>query len=460
MTDNKREKFNMMLALYRQGRNPVRRRNLEKLGRQIIKPKIRTRTEQTNRRNYIQKRAKFQQLLKLFREGKPVSKEELNSTRLALEKLAKKFTGSNVYTPKENMKAIRYINNKQFLNLYRKYKGVENGEIPNNSNYRVLVNYANKVYGTENLNLARNMIVNKMNVPVKKIQNAFRKSRKVEPSNNKVRASKKIFNAFTTYKAKKINLPQTSFLESLKKDGRFGYYVGVLYNLQHRVKLVFEMIKYGEDPHKVISNVIGVCHYTPRPQALVQQVQNIPTVRKWLSMFKKKTPKEYLLAFQKQLLYVSNEYKKMSDSEKQEYRDRLHSELSGRPCLENLLDSLAKALVKQDFVWIGKTKNYQNNPLLQNNIRYIGFGPNLKINGTLKKGLINTAIQSWYTANRPANWNSKNLNARKQIFWNMIKKLPLAMVYQNNIVNGTPNLYNRNGVKFKASILANQLNSM
>ena len=148
----------------------------------------------------------------------------------------------------------------------------------------------------------------------------------------------------------------------------------------------------------------------------------------------------------------------MNDRNKKKYRDQLESELSGRPCLENLLDSLTKALLIQDFVWLGKSQYYQNNPLQPNNIRYLGFGPNLKINGVQRKGIVNTAVQTWRNSgNRPANWNNKNLNSRKKMFWTMIKNLPLSMVYQGNLVNGTPNLYNENGKKFKNSQLANTL---
>jgi hypothetical protein len=74
------------------------------------------------------------------------------------------------------------------------------------------------------------------------------------------------------------------------------------------------------------------------------------------------------------------------------------------------------------------------------------------------KGLVNTALQTWKNSgNRPANWNNKNADNRKKIFWSMIKNLPIAMVYQNDIINGTPSLYNKNGNKFMKSNLANTL---
>jgi hypothetical protein len=76
----------------------------------------------------------------------------------------------------------------------------------------------------------------------------------------------------------------------------------------------------------------------------------------------------------------------------------------------------------------------------------------------MRKGLVNTAIQTWKNSgNRPINWNTKNENSRKEMFWKMIKNLPLSMVHSGNVVNGTLSLYNENGKKFKSSKLANTL---
>jgi len=206
------------------------------------------------------------------------------------------------------------------------------------------------------------------------------------------------------------------------------------------------------DPLSTITSIIGVCHYKPNPR------KTVANVRKTLPLLKKKTPHEYLQTFRKQFSYVAKEYAKMDDKNKKEYRDRLSSELSGRPCLENLLDSLAKALLKQDFVWLGKSQYYQNNPLRSNNVRYLGYGPDLMINGVLRKGLVNTAIQTWKNSgNRPINWNTKNVNSRKKMFWDMIKNLPVSMIYSGNVVNGTLSLHNTNGKKFKSSNLSNTL---
>ena len=266
-------------------------------------------------------------------------------------------------------------------------------------------------------------------------------------------AVQKIQSIFRGYKSRNIST-RKQFLLSLSKDGRFDYYVEVLAKLEHKVDMVLSVVRQNIDPLSAITSIIGVCHYKPRPH---KTVKNVTNVRKNLPLLRKKTPREYLQSFRKQFAYVAKEYSKMNDKNKKAYRDRLHSELSGRPCLENLLDSLAKALVKPEFVWVGKTKNFANNPLVSNNERYLGFGPNL----VGRKGLINTAITTWaQSKNKPVNWNSKNLNTRKKMFWNMIKNLPVSMIHQGNVVNGTPSLHNKNGKKFKASKLANTLNNI
>ena len=266
-------------------------------------------------------------------------------------------------------------------------------------------------------------------------------------------AVKKIQSIFRGYKSRNIST-RKQFLLSLSKDGRFDYYVEVLAKLEHLTDRTLKHIResYNKNPLSDITGIIGVCHYKPNPHKTVKNVRN---VRKSLPLLRKKTPREYLQSFRKQFAYVAKEYSKMNDKNKKAYRDRLHSELSGRPCLENLLDSIAKSLVKPEFIWVGKTKNFANNPLVQNNIRYLGFGPNLEG----RKGLVNTAITTWaQSKNKPVNWTNKNLNTRKKMFWNMIKNLPVSMIHQGNVVNGTPRVYNVNGKKFKTSALANTLN--
>ena len=50
-----------------------------------------------------------------------------------------------------------------------------------------------------------------------------------------------------------------------------------------------------------------------------------------------------------------------------------------------------------------------------------------------------------------------NVDARKNVFWKIVKNLPLSMYSGNMVVNGTPNGYNKNGTKFKKSDIANTL---
>jgi hypothetical protein len=473
-------------------------------------------------KEFLRLRARLQNLTQRIRRGENVNMVAYDRLAQRAFRLAQKISGRpslrNAINHAKNISAATRIQrafrqkirtNKQFLEEYRKWKrssNVENGEIVNNINTRRLTNYANKKFGTENLNMARNMIINNMHGPAKKIQSAFRKSRltnaqlvklwniqgqgrfvtnsqalkmisrakritgkyNVEKAIENIRSKRssnvkavpavtKIQSVFRGYKSRNID-PRKQFLISLSKDGRFDYYVEVLAKLEHKVDTILNMVSQNIDPVSAITSIIGVCHYKPRPHKVVQQVSN---VRKSLPQLKKKTPREYLQNFRKQFSYVAKEYAKMNDRNKKKYRDQLESELSGRPCLENLLDSLTKALLIQEFVWLGKSQYYQNNPLRPNNVRYLGYGPNLKINGVLRKGIVNTAIQTWQNSgNRPENWKNKNENARKNMFWKMIKNLPLSMVYAGNIVNGTPALYNENGKKFKSSNLANQLTWM
>jgi len=270
-------------------------------------------------------------------------------------------------------------------------------------------------------------------------------------ANNKTEpAVKTIQRYFRGYKGRKIT-PRYNFMIDLYKDGRFEYYFNTLLKLEKVADRVLYRIAHGKfnhvskniqkvDPVTAITNIIGPCHYNPRPRA---RLTNVTNVRKNLHLLKKKTPREYLMGLRKQFEYVSLAYSKMSQSNKKEYLDRLDVELSGRPCLENLLESLVKELSKQEFIWKGK----YTEPLLQNNERYLG-----------NKGLMNTAVQSWATSkNKPTGWNNMNLKTRKNVFWKMVKNLPLYMVKNGNIINGRPSIYNENGLKFKQSKVSNYL---
>jgi hypothetical protein len=96
------------------------------------------------------------------------------------------------------------------------------------------------------------------------------------------------------------------------------------------------------------------------------------------------------------------------------------------------------------FEWSGKNIDP---PLMKNNDRYI--------NSVLSKAVI-----SW--VNKLSNENKSklpnNINKRKNMFWKMIQAKNLHVRNKNGIpVYSTPGAYNKNGLKFKKSNLANTL---
>ncbi len=433
---------------------------------------------------FIQKYTEIPAISNRYQKAKGVEKmqllQQISRSQNALENLAYKILGEK----RKNAVNIVYnhVRNKLFLNRYRKKNRT-------NENLRKMKIRA----GSNNFNTARNKIIQRMHLPARTIQRAFRASRLTNQrklnlarragnhiSNYKHRRLvsvpimelariKKERNAsfrtpgalnkigtiqriFRGHKARVIDLRQ-AYLEDLKKDGRFTPYVLKLKKLQTMVPEVVNAIRSGAKAKNAIVKLISECHYEPRPPVMYQNVR-LRDVRRKLNQMKKLTPREYLRRFLNQFSYVAKEYSKMSPGEKAGYRDRLEAEAGSRPCLENLLESMVKVLVKPEFVWLGKAKNFENNPLLPNNERYVGYGLPKPM-----RGLVNTAIQTWRNSgNRPKNWAHMNLNARKNVFWGMIKGLPIARVLNGNIVYSTPAQYNRNGNIFKSSNLSNMLN--
>ena len=432
--------------------------------------------------NYIKARANFQRLLAVPRT--PSVFKQLDETWFRLQALARQIHGNATleYSPAVDTRTIKLLDRK-FLEALK----AEEGELVN-TNW--LASYAKNVYGTNNLEVARRRIVNTMHSPARKIQRAFRASRLTKNTfmklwnkptlsmaqlmrmhsyvqrhggnynavHRKIRAQRnaspraapavtKIQKSFRKYRTHVIE-PRRQFLRDLAADGRFNYYVDVLTRLEYKVAQVRNMIRRGNGAAlSVITNVVGVCHYSKRPAATTY------TGRKSLALMKKKTPREYLEAFRRQFSYVASAYSRMSPANKRGYRDRLAGELGNRPCLENLLESLVKALSKAEFVWLGKTKNFENSPLMPNNARYLGK-------------LMNTAVSTWgqslyaNASKRPKNFNAMNLNTRKQLFWNMVKALPVPMYLNGVPINGMPQLYNEKGRKFKKSKIANVLENI
>lgn len=245
---------------------------------------------------------------------------------------------------------------------------------------------------------------------------------------------------FRGYKNRRIS-PRIQFLKDMAKYRDMEYYVNTLARLEFGYRKVLQQISLGANALDSITKIIGTCHYKKNPHKRVQNVQN---VRKNMLLLKKKTPREYLQSLRKQFHYVSHEYSKMTLAQKKEYIERLRLELSGRPCLENLLDSLVHVVSEPDLVWLGKGTNVLNN--------------NRYLSTTRNNGLMKKAIMSWsISKNRPRGWNAMNTNQRKQYFWNKVKNKSVYMTNGSQVFNAPISRYNTNGAKFKQSNVANWL---
>jgi hypothetical protein len=282
------------------------------------------------------------------------------------------------------------------------------------------------------------------------VMNRMAKRRGYDLFNNLLRNIKKPVNSqaaqtiqryFRGYRSR-VTSKRIDFLKDLSREEGMEHYVNVIARLEFNYRKVLQSIALGgANAHTAITGIIGVCHYTPKP---VKNIMNVNNVRKNLLLLKKKTPREYLQSFRKQFSYVALEYSKMATVQKKEYMKRLKEELSGRPCLENILDSLVHVLSKPEFRWLGKGRD----PL--NNNRYLSMSRH--------NGLMKEAISSWRsTTSRPNGWNNMNMNARKNYFWKKVKNNLVYMSNGQNIFNAPLHMYNRNGRKFKNSNVANLL---
>lgn len=383
-----------------------------------------------NTSNYLKKRNEFRDLLARVGQGQPVTKHELNVAHFSLKRLAKKFTGSNEFTPAVNKDAERYITNKRFFNLYAR-----------NKTHPILAKYARNFYKTTNIKGVRNFIAKKMapqaTEAIKRVRRRLKPTTPT-PKNNK--------NNHVTKNAQ----VRRNFIVALHRNSFNNHYVNTLGKLNNLDKheTVFGMIRANVDPHTAITSAIGPCHYRQnfKSRPKVQNMPNIPTIRSRLGALNRPTTREYINILLDQFSYVAREYAKMSDVRKKEYREQLKDELSGRPCLENLLDSMAKCLFKQEFVLLGKIQNPYTGT---NNIRYVGTGPELG----KSKGLMNQIIRTW-NKNFPNGWNNKNDENKINMFWNMIKNNEIYAIHQGVPMNMKLSQFNKNGKVFKSSILA------
>ena len=343
--------------------------------------------------------------------------QQVNMTRYeALSKstlnLARKIVGRNLPPRNLLIKATVLAKNKAATVIQRAYrksrsvtdetflKMMNRFQKGNNRNLPRMLNFADREYGTENLNLTRNMIYEKRHY-------------KVTPNVTRIQR------VYRGYANRRLT-PVIKFVMDLHQDERFKYYAPLLNRLYVSIPRVLTLIRNLPDaePRNLITHVIGVCHIRP------EQV-----------------PAKYLGAMQNQLVYVARAYQKMSPVQKKEYLNRLDGHLGGRPCLENTIEALVESLVKPVLVWSGKNIDP---PLNKNNARYT--------NKVMAKAVL-TWVQS---ANKNKVPNS--LNARKQMFWNMVKNRELHVRNANGIpMYSTPSRYNVNGKRFKASAVANAL---
>jgi hypothetical protein len=234
----------------------------------------------------------------------------------------KKLEAATVKIQRALRKRRANLTNETFMKMMNRFRKGNERNLPR------MINFVNKKYGTENLNLALNMIYEK------------RHHKGVSPRVTKIQT------VFRGYQARQLALVKY-FVESLTRDGRFKYYTGLLGYLFVATPKALGFIKSfpNVEPRVIINKLIGTCHIKPN-----------------------QVPSKYLGEMRSQLVYVSRAYKKMAPSEQKEYRDRLDRNLGGRPCLENTLEALVESLVEPVFEWTGKGIEP---PLVKNNARYL-----------------------------------------------------------------------------------------
>jgi len=314
----------------------------------------------------------------------------------AIEAAQKKLVPA-VTTIQRAYRKAHPMTNERFIKMFNRWQKGDN------SGLHEMSVYANKKYGTENLNMVINMMYENRHhgtsPAVKKIQTAWR---------NRV-ANR--------------TAPVKYFIESLDRDPRFNvYYTKVLTSLYKEATRTLAIVKsYPEtSPRKIISRFIGACHI---------KANQVPT--------------KYLGDLINQLVYVSRVYVKMPPGDMKEYRDRLGEALGGRPCLENIIEAMVEALAKPVFIWVGKNLK---DPLVNNkNSRYLTI-------------VMGPAVASWVTSKNKGSKIPNNLGARKKLFWNMVKNRPLHIRNSEGVpVFSTPAQYNRGAKRFLNSNEANSL---
>jgi hypothetical protein len=168
-----------------------------------------------------------------------------------------------------------------------------------------------------------------------------------------------------------------------------------------------------------INEKIGVCHIKPDED-----------------------PRKYILQMIRQIAAIASKIKTLSPENQESFIERFEQESHGRPCLENFVESLTKALYKEGFVWKGTAIG----PINKNNKRYL-------------TNIVSPAIMSWVSTMNATDkkvFNTMSFNKRRQLFWNKIKYLNIMGPNGFYVQVGN---YNKNGTRVKGSKAIRVLNN-
>lgn len=339
----------------------------------------------------------------------------LTVIRQAREMTGNKHAPATVVVPKARKIAAaviiqrRYrkpITNEKFIKLMNRTKPAPRTK---------LARHANTVYGTNNLNLVRNIIYNKRHV-------------------GKNNVARTIQAAYARFSHNKLDVVH-NFIVRFFMDEELKYYGKLLNRLYSNITRVLGLMNQTvptnfELRKNIVVSQIGHCHMSPA---------NIP--------------RKYLSRMYSQLVYVARAFHRMKEHQKLAYLERLKGFIQVGPCLENALDSLVEALVEPVFNWKGKRVS----PLSRNNARYLTHvvGPALATWASSNKNLsaqVEARIRSRVKNNNEV--NRRKFSALKKLFWNKIKNLPLHVMTNQGPVFARTRNYNVNGRRFFRSNVA------
>ena len=229
---------------------------------------------------------------------------------------------------------------------------------------------------------------------------------------------------------------QTQYVNALVRDlqkektgddetnKNINYYTQKIIKVHKEIPSVLKNTNLMHNAHSVITTRIAPCH--------IRTGQD---------------PVMYLRQLRNQLHFAAKLYhrKKIRNPKfPKKFFKRLHAELGGRPCLENLIEGLSVALTDPEFVWTGRNVK---DPLTKNNTRY--------------NNIINKAVKSFQKYHNNTNNVIKlpmTLERRKNFFWNMIKNKNVFAVTNNSVGYVKVNKYNKGGRRFRSSPSLNLLN--